>query len=103
MNDSASRPTTIIAQFTNKLVRNEVFAKRKKTKELIDFPVNKLTNRYTNENLTQFRKRLFWSTKQTAKHKKYKCFWTTNGQIWIRKDESEDTIRLRCEEDLERL
>ena len=102
-NDSASRPPTIIAQFTNKRVRNEIFAKRKKAKEMTAFPVDEMTNLYINENLTQFRKRLFWSTKQTAKAKKFKFFWTTNGQIWIKKNESEDAIPIRCEDDLDSL
>ena len=102
-NDSASWPPTIIAQFTNKRMRNEIFAKRKKAKEMTDFPVDEMTNLYINENLTQFRKRLFWSTKQTAKAKKFKFFWTTNGQIWIKKNESEDAIPIRCEDDLDSL
>ena len=94
-NESASRPPTIIAQFTNKRVRNEIFAKRKKAKEMTDFPVDEMTKLYINENLTQFRKlqnnltqfRKQQSTKQTAKAKKFKFFWTTNGQIWIKKND----------------
>ena len=66
-NDSASRPPTLIAQFTNKRVRNEIFAKRKKAKEMTDFPVDKMIKLYINKNLRQFRKRLFWSNCQSKK------------------------------------
>jgi len=50
-------------------------------------PVEGMQKLYANENLTQARKRLLWFTKQAAKHLKYTYVWTTNGKIYICKNE----------------
>ena len=46
-----------------------------------------MTQLYVNENLTQQRKRLLWSAKQSATEKDYKYVWTNNGKILGRKTE----------------
>jgi len=46
---------------------------------------------------------LFWLTKQTAKEKSYKYYWTVNGQIFVRKDDNLDKIAINCEANLSEL
>jgi len=61
---------TIIVQFTNKRIRNAIYANRRKAYLITQFPVPMMRKLFVNKNLTSFRKRLFWSTKQAAKTKR---------------------------------
>ena len=46
------------------------------------------------------RKRLFWQTKQEAKEKGFKFFWTMNGNIFVRKFDDTNIIAIKCNQDL---
>ena len=46
------------------------------------------------------RKRLFWQTKQKAKEKSFKFFWTMNGNIFVRKSDDKNIIAIKCDQDL---
>ena len=41
-------------------------------------------------------KRLFWQTKQKAKEKSFKFFWTMNGN----KSDDKNFIAIKCDQDL---
>ena len=58
---------------------------------------------FINENLTQRRKHLFWQAKQKVKELNYEYIWTNNGQIFVRKNENEDKILAKTENDLNKL
>ena len=58
---------------------------------------------FINENLTQRRKHLFWQAKQKVKKLNYEYIWTKNGQIFVRKNENEDKILVKTENDLNKL
>ena len=61
------KPATVIARFTNRSVRNDIYYRRTAFKSISKFPVAGMQHLFINENLTQTRKELFWRTKQKAK------------------------------------
>ena len=101
--DGSSSPPTIIAQFTNKRIRNAIYSRRKEAKNIKDFPVPEMTKLFVNENLTHYRKKLFWSTKRAAKASNYKFFWTANGKILVKKDDNAPVIAILSETDIDNL
>ena len=92
----------IIARFTNRDVKNQIYANRKLARsiDLRNFSISGTKNIYVNENLTVMRKRLFWQTKQKAKEKGFKFFWTMNGNIFVRKSDDTNIIAIKCDQDL---
>ena len=83
-NDNSTLPPTIIAQFTNKHVRNA----RKEAKNIKDFSIPEMTKLFIIENLSHYQKKLYWSTKRAPKASNYKSFWTANGTILVKKDDN---------------
>ena len=57
---------------------------------------------FINKNLTQ-RKHLFWQAKQKVKELNNEYIWTNNGQIFERKNENEDKILVKTENDSNKL
>ena len=98
--ESLSPP--IIARFTNRDVRNEIYANRKATRttSLINFSEPGTEKVYVNENLTRPRKKLFWLTKQKAKKVGFKYFWTTNRNIFVKQTYQAEVIAIKNEQDL---
>ena len=92
----------IIVRFTNRGIRNKIYANHKQTRtlDLKNFSVNETKNIFINENLTQSRKRLFWKTKQRAKSENWKYYWTHNGSILAKKDDDTDAIPIKTDLDL---
>ena len=97
-------PRGIIARFISRNVRNEIYSKRAVVKSIDkkDFPLQNMERKkmFTNENLTQARKRLLWLTKQKGKAKNFSHTWTMNGRIYVRKDDAASSIIIQSEEDL---
>ena len=93
----------IIARFTNRDVRNKIYANRKATRtaSLVNFSVPRTEKVYVNENLTRPRKKLFWLTKQKAKKIGFKYFWTTNGNIFVKQTDQAEVIAIKNEKDLD--
>ena len=94
---------TVIVRFVSRQKRNEVYANRFKAKSIEEFPVEGMQNLFVNENLIHRRKQLFWKTKQKAKGLGFKCFWTNNGQIYVRENEDTEKIQVNTENDLNNL
>lgn len=103
-NDSKSsdRPPAIIARFMNRSVRNRLYKNRKLTRDIDPnkFSVPGLKYVFINENLTQKRKNLFWQAKQRVKKFNYKFIWTTNGNLYVRKDDDSKQIPIKNMDDL---
>lgn len=97
------KPPSIIVRFVNRDVRNNFYKNRKAAQnvDLSKLSVKGVNHIYVNENLTNFRKRLFWKTKQKAKEAGFKFFWTANGNILARKSEDTDPIPINSEKDLD--
>ena len=98
-----NRSPPIIARFTNRDVRNQIYANRKATRtaSLVNFSVPGTEKVYVNENLTRPRKKLFWLTKQKAKKIGFKYFWTTNGNIFVKQTDQAEVIAIKNEKDLD--
>ena len=101
--DGSSRPPTIIAQFTNKRIRNAIYLRKKEAQNIKDFLVPEMTKLFVNENLTRYRKKLFRSTKRAAKANNYKFFWAVNGKILVKKDDNAPVIAIQSESDIDNL
>ena len=102
-NGNVIRTPPIIVRFTNRDIRNKLYANRKQTRtlDLKKFSVNDTKKIFINENLTQSRKRLFWKTKQRAKNENWKYYWTHNGSILAKKDDDTDAIPIKSDLDLD--
>ena len=70
---------TIIFLFDNRFKKTHLYTNRLNAKDIKKFPVNKMTHFYTDKNLTQKRKRLFWLTKLKARELNYKYIWASNS------------------------
>ena len=94
--------TSIIVTFISRDVRNKVFSNRKliRSADMKKFFINGIENLYVNENLTKFRKKLFWSAKQKAKSNGFRFYWTANGNVFVRRSEESTPILIRNEDDL---
>ena len=84
---ASSVSPAIIARFVRRDIRNEIYNRRKtaKTIQSHQHPVPGMTKLYVNENLTQYRKKLLWKTKELTKKYHYAYLWTTNGKIFVKK------------------
>ena len=72
----------IIVRFANRDKRNEIYSKRHLLK--LDSKLN--TSRIDiRENLTSFRKSLYKEAKKVKNQLNYNFFWTSQGQIFLRK------------------
>ena len=92
----------IIVRFISRDIRNRIYGLRKLTRnvDLESFSVEGTQRLFINENLTYHRKQLFWKTKQKAKNAGYRFFWTTNGNIFVRKTENSEATQIKSENDL---
>ena len=98
-----NRSPPIIARFTNRDVRNKIYANRKATRtaSLVNFSVPGTEKICVNENLTRPRKKLFWLTKQKAKKIGFKYLWTTNGNIFVKQTDQAEVIAIKNEKDVD--
>ena len=80
----------------------KIYANRKATRtaSLVNFSVLGTEKVYVNENLTRPHKKLFWQTKQKAKKVGFTYFWTTNGNIFMKKTDQAEVIAIKNENDL---
>ena len=92
-NENITSPP-IIVRFISRDVRNKVFSNRKliRSADMKKFFINGTENLYVNENLTKFRKKLFWSAKQKAKSNRFRLYWTANGNVFARRSEKSTPI-----------
>ena len=101
--NGSTMPPVIIAQFAIKRIRNAIHLRRKEVKNVNDFPVPDMTKLFANENLTHYRKNLLWSTKRAAKANNYNHFWTANGKILAKKNDTASVIAIQNESDVDKL
>ena len=102
---ASSVPPAIIARFVRRDIRNEIYNRRKtaKTIQPHQYPVPGMTKLYVNENLTQYRKKLLWKTKELTKKYHYAYLWTTNGKIFVKKNEKDEPRIIQSENDYQKL
>ena len=100
--NSPPKSSSIIVRFVSRDIRNQIFSNRNllRNADLKNFSVIGTDNIFINENLTHSRKKLFWKVKQKAKASQYKFYWTSNGNIFVRKSEEFGSILIKNENDL---
>ena len=54
-----------------------------------------------NENLTHYRKKLFWRAKQKVKCRRFEHIWTADGNIFVKKCDESHSLVIKSEKDLE--
>ena len=98
-------PPAIIARFVRRDIRNEIYNRRQSAKTIQphQYPVPGMTKLYVNENLTQYRKKLLWKTKELTKKYHYAYLWTTNGKIFAKKNEKDEPKIIQSENDYQKL
>ena len=105
--DTRQHPS-IIVRFTNRDKRNEIFRKRKMlqtnqfTRESINSTFGNANLKIT-ENLTRYRKTLFYTAKLANQHLHYKFLWTSQGQIRLRQYPNSRIITVTSFSDLNKI
>ena len=55
---------------------------------------------FINENLTNYRRELFWRAKKMKKDNMITSMWTMDGKIFVKTSPSGTPVRINCEENL---
>lgn len=108
--DTKKTKDRIIAKFTRRDKREEVYSKRRKLfgKTTVDLPsvrnnlgtsIPEASNVYINESLTSYRKMLFGKVYAFKKKSKWKYIWTVNGKILLRENETSQSYSFTTNED----
>ena len=96
-------PPPIIVRFISRNVRNTLYVNRQNLRQadFKTFSVEGTSSVYVNENLTRYRKKLFWSAKQKVKSSRFKYIWTADGNIFLKKSDQSHSLMIKSEKDLE--
>lgn len=88
-------------------IRNQLYEARRKLKSLTtkDLGLGILRDKqiFIQESLTPRRKELFKRNLEARKDKNFKFIWTSNGNIYLKKDESSLAIPVSSQKDLDKL
>lgn len=112
LNTKSENTTTLIVDFTNKIIKDKVisaaksFNKKNVNNKLNTTHLKMNENRtpvYIAETLTTNARRLFYLSRKFAKEHKYMFCWVSYGNIYLRKEEGAKQIRIDCEGDLQKL
>lgn len=97
-------PPVIVVKFKSTDARR-VWLDKSKTRNLTIGKVEENENEskiFVCEHLTPDLKRLFFKTRSAAKARNWKFVWVKDGKILAKKVEDQGTIRIRCDNDIER-
>ena len=99
---AARSPPSIIVRFISRDIRNRLYANRQNLRNANSkhFSTDGTDHFYINENLTRYRKKLFWNVKTRAKSHQFKYYWTSNGNIFVKKSEETQPLLIKSDEDL---
>ena len=100
----SKRPPKILVQFVARKKRDSFLAKRKAgiTSDRLVPGGNQKLKIYINENLTLFNKELHYQVKLRAKENNFKFVWVKQGKVFVRKDESNKSIKILSIEDIDK-
>lgn len=93
----------IIVRFTNRDIRNQIFHKKRNLVGVRNFGIDGMTNLFINENLTPRKRKLFSMGYKKKSSLKYQFIWTKNGNIFVRKNISSESIKISSEADIDNL
>lgn len=92
----------IIAKFVRRDVKEQFYRARKELKNLTtkDLGYDISNNIYINESLTESNKALFKECVKAKKEMGFTFIWTSNGKIFLRKDEHSPVIHIKSKDDI---
>jgi chromosome segregation ATPase len=94
-------PENVIIRFKHRNTRDNFINQKKKQISNKDIYNNKNENRiYIVENQTKEFKTLFWEVKQKAIQGGYIYIWSKDGNIYIKKSETDKKIKIKSVEDI---
>lgn len=91
------QPSIVMVKFNNLHIRSLLLKRRR---ELKNATGHKL---YVHENLTKHRRRLFAKARDDSKRKGYKHCWTTNGKIYVKKEDFSTAIPISSYDSLQKI
>lgn len=95
----------LIVRFIRRTTRNAVLAKAKKKR--LDTSVLGLTKErhpvYVNEHLTRQKKQLLGAAIARKRISGWKYVWSAGGNIYARKNDVANTIKIECQDDVEKM
>lgn len=97
--NSSGLPTPILVTFSNNKAKNDFMDAKKKKKE-IDTRITHKNMKpkhsiYIGDHLTRYRQLLFKEARDAKRKGNVKYAWSKNGEIYIRKTEDGDAIKIR--------
>ena len=98
-NDSNKSPA-IIVKFLSQKLRDNIYFKRSKLKDINNKSGNDGFKVFINESLTKANKEVFKAALSFKKRFHYKYIWTNHGLTYLKKDEDHQATIIRRFEDL---
>ncbi|XP_077969959.1 uncharacterized protein LOC144424485 [Styela clava] len=95
---AAGEKSPVIVQFCRRDKRNEIF--RKKANLIKENGGKKI---FINESFTEWQRFLFNEARLLKDKFKYKYIWTHSGNVYVRKNESANSLKILSEDDLDRI
>ena len=85
----SKQPSTIIAKFISRKIRNQIFENRFKLKK-----ANPGKMIFINESLTRTNRKIFNMCRNFKKDNNWKYVWTKQGQTYLKKSDSDNTLKI---------
>ncbi|XP_077974500.1 uncharacterized protein LOC144430439 [Styela clava] len=98
-----SKIPPIIVRFTNRNKRNEFIDRKRNISSIGNFGIQGMKSLFINENLTEFRNNLLYNARKSRKSNNYERLWTTNGNIYMRKNKDAPRVPITKLSDIENL
>ena len=99
-----SGPKSIIVRFKSHKKKSELYKARKHLRSVSLNQYFPGTNAvYVNENLTNYRHKLFAKVRKFKKDNNWESAWTLDGKVFIKKNKQDRPKRVFAEEELRRL
>ncbi len=91
-----NKPRDVVVRFRSFQLRNRFYQNRKKTVNHSD-PQNSI---YVNDHLTEYRRNVFYATRQLVKNNTVFAAWTQQGNVLIRKNDGDQPEQIHSHEQL---
>lgn len=100
------RPRALAVRLTRRALRDELLhaARRARGADTAGFDLPGTPRRfYVNERLTRTNRQLFYKARQEGSRLNWKYVWTRDGRIYVRRQPNTQALRVRSEDDLEKI
>eukprot|EP00732_Lithocolla_globosa_P001061 Lithocolla_globosa_v1_NODE_468_length_3964_cov_97.214377.p2 type:complete len:174 gc:universal NODE_468_length_3964_cov_97.214377:166-687(+) len=96
------KPPVLHITFQNSKIKQHIKTSEKKIINLNEMGIHETGDPqiYFSDFLTKKQEHLFYLARSKKKEKKWKHCWCTNGKVFMRKDENEEAVFIKSENDL---